>query len=60
MSVYLPPDSRAEALAALQAATSPVTPLALMAGDINLQLENPRDPGETRDAESWKQLLDRW
>eukprot|EP00969_Alexandrium_andersonii_P022522 985641-Alexandrium_andersonii.AAC.1 len=31
-----------------------------MAGDINLQLENPRDPGETRDAESWKRLLDRW
>eukprot|EP00969_Alexandrium_andersonii_P157248 6950161-Alexandrium_andersonii.AAC.1 len=60
MSVYLPPDSRAEALAALQAAAAPDTPLALVAGDINLQLEKPRDPGETRDVELRKQLLDRW
>eukprot|EP00969_Alexandrium_andersonii_P061834 2726460-Alexandrium_andersonii.AAC.1 len=59
MSVYLPPDSRVEALAALQAAQPPSTPLSLVAGDINIQLARPRGAAETRDAELWQQLLDR-
>eukprot|EP00969_Alexandrium_andersonii_P309242 13665833-Alexandrium_andersonii.AAC.1 len=60
MSVYLPPDSRAEALAALQASAAPSSQLSLVAGDINLQLASPRDAGESRDADAWKRLLDRW
>eukprot|EP00969_Alexandrium_andersonii_P328636 14521775-Alexandrium_andersonii.AAC.1 len=50
MSVYLAPDSRAEALAALQAADPPTAPPSLVVGDINIQLTHPRDAAETRDA----------
>eukprot|EP00969_Alexandrium_andersonii_P252815 11173280-Alexandrium_andersonii.AAC.1 len=55
MSVDLPPDSRAEAIAALQVADPPATPLSSVAG-INIQPTRPRGAVEARD-----QLpLDRW
>ena len=57
ISVYLPPDSRGEVLAALQASPRPGTQEVYAGGDVNLQMHSPQDDGEQNDGELLQRIV---